>query len=92
MCNVPRSVFWGLACRFAKRLVLLDLDTLIGIALVNVVVFGKRMGKDKAPAQETHRGSRPTAEPALARRSPHDETQHNQYNCDSELHIIAPPF
>ena len=77
---------------FTKRLVLLHFDTLIGIVLGNVVVFGKRMGKDKAPTQESDCNSRPMAEPAFARGSPHDQTQHNQYNCDSEPHITAPPF
>jgi len=46
--NVPRPVFWGRACRFAERLLLLDLGTLIGVVLGNVLVFGHRMRKDKA--------------------------------------------
>jgi hypothetical protein len=58
------------ACWFAKRLLLLgySLVAAVGLGIVRVLVFGQRMGKDKAEAQETHHDSHPMAEPALALR------------------------
>jgi hypothetical protein len=55
---------------FHKSL-LLDLGALIGVLLGNapIFVFGHRMGKDKASAQEHRHDSQPMAEPTLALRS-----------------------
>jgi len=41
---------------------LLDLGILMGGLHANIVVFGHRMGKDKAEAQEHHHDSQPMAE------------------------------
>jgi hypothetical protein len=51
--------FWRRACRIAEQLLLLYLGVLIGVVFGNVHVFGHRMGKNEAKAQEHHHDSHP---------------------------------
>jgi len=60
-CMESSTKFWRRACRFAERLLLLYLGVLNGVVFGNVHVFGHRLGKDKAKAQEHHHDSHPMA-------------------------------
>jgi hypothetical protein len=56
-----RQAYW-----FVEHLLPLNLGILFDVLFGNIIVFGKRMGKDKSETQDTHRDSHPMAEAALA--------------------------
>lgn len=88
----PGSHILSSADWFAERLLPLALGILAGTMLGNFVVFSKRMRKDEAPGQDTHRDSGPMTELALACHTPQDKTQHSHRDCDPNPHFILPPF